>query len=122
MLGDTDHPEYFPHRSLKYTNQMSLLERVFNTFLLHLTTWTDEQMKNDPTVLSVIQKVLPGCPPLKQIEKELSLILINSHPIFHYTQAKTPEMIDIGGIHCRAAQPLPSVCTNVPLSFNSTVF
>lgn len=117
MIGDTDHPEYVPHKNLKFTDQMNLLERAFNTVLVYLTDWIHGQIQYVPELVSFIQKMFPGCPPMNQIEKELSLVLTNTNPIFHYPRAMTPEMIEIGAIHCRAAQPLPAVRIISFLSF-----
>jgi len=110
-LGDSDHPEYVPNIMSEFTDQMTLMQRVLNT----LTIFGLEKGFggfSKSSVYSVIQTVLPDCPPLDDIEKEVSLVFTNSHPVFHYPRTMTPEMIEIGGIHCKPAKPLPPALEN----------
>ena len=88
---------------------MNLLERALNTFMVYLSDWIAWRAQFIPAVVSTIQRVFPECPPIEQLEKDLSLVLVNSNPVFHYPRTMTPETVEIGGIHCRAAQPLSSV-------------
>jgi len=115
VLGDSDHTEYVPNPTMELTNRMNLPQRVLNTVSAFATKMLFSGL-HKTTIHSVAKTVLPNCPPLDDIEKEISLVFTNSHPIFHYPRAKTPEMIEIGGIHCRTPQPLPLVS---PLDFYS---
>jgi len=108
VLGDSDHTEYVPNPTMELTNRMNLPQRVLNTVSAFATKMLFSGL-HKTTIHSVAKTVLPNCPPLDDIEKEISLVFTNSHPIFHYPRAKTPEMIEIGGIHCRTPQPLPLV-------------
>ena len=115
VLGDSEHTEYIPNPILEMTDHMSLPQRVLNTLSI-LANNILYAGKLKAMVQPLVNQVLPNCPPLDVIEQELSLVFFNSHPIFHYPRAKTPEMIEIGGIHCRTPQPLPLVS---PLDFYS---
>jgi len=108
VLGGSDHTEYVPNALMELTNQMTLPQRVINTVSLFFFDQFFTQRHKTP-VRSVAQTVLPNCPPLDDIEKEMSLVFYNSHPIFHYTRTMTPEMIEIGGIHCKPATSLAPV-------------
>ena len=108
VLGDSEHTEYIPNPILEMTDHMSLPQRVLNTLSI-LANNILYAGKLKAMVQPLVNQVLPNCPPLDVIEQELSLVFFNSHPIFHYPRAKTPEMIEIGGIHCRTPQPLPPV-------------
>merc|ERR1712136_669356 len=105
VLGDSDHPEHLPNLFSEMTDQMNLVQRVVNTVSIEMSmvmfTW------HRKSVYSEIKTLLPDCPPLDEIEKETSLVFTNTHPIFHYPRTMTPEMIEIGGIHCKPANPLP---------------
>ena len=106
-MGDSDHPEHLPNLFTEMTDQMNLLQRVINTVSIEMSmvmfTWPRK------SVYSEIKTLLPDCPPLDEIEKETSLVFTNTHPIFQYPRTMTPEMIEIGGIHCKPANPLPPV-------------
>ena len=108
VLGDSDHPEYIPNPLLDLTHRMTLTERVINTVSVFAFEHFFTQ-RHKPSVQSVAQSVLPSCPLLDDIEKEVALVFSNSQPIFHYPRTMTPEMIEIGGIHCRPANSLSPV-------------
>ena len=90
------------------SDRMSLPQRIINTVSTFMVDQFFRQQQKSP-IHAVVKTVLPNCPPMDDIEKEISLVLTNSHPIFHYPRTMTPEMIEIGGIHCKPANPLPPV-------------
>lgn len=58
----------------------------------------------------------------RDLTKNLSLVLINSHPIVQYPRAYLPNMLEIAGAHLRGAQKqieLPTVCVYTYLSFSN---
>lgn len=95
---------------------MSLPHRVINTITTNLFHQFFTQLHKS-AVHQVALTVLPGCPPLDDIERDISLVFTNSHPVFHYQRPMTPEMVEIGGIHCKEAKPLPTVssCASFPV-------
>merc|ERR1712136_244946 len=106
MGGDSDHTEYVPNPLMDMSDRMSLPQRIINTVSTFMVDHFFRQQQKSP-IHAVVKTVLPHCPPMDDIEKEISLVLTNSHPIFHYPRTMTPEMIEIGGIHCKPANPLP---------------
>jgi len=105
-LGDSDHLEYVPNIFMELEKPMTLSQRVFNVFNIKILDYFFFQ-RPKPEIQSIVEKLIPGCPPIDVIENDVSLCLTNSHPIFHYPRTMTPEMIEIGGIHCKPAKPLP---------------
>merc|ERR1712136_467878 len=108
MGGDSDHTEYVPNPLMDMSDRMSLPQRIINTVSTFMVDHFFRQQQKSP-IHAVVKTVLPNCPPMDDIEKEISLVPTNSHPIFHYPRTMTPEMIEIGGIHCKPANPLPPV-------------
>ena len=53
--------------------------------------------------------MFPNLPPLLEIERNQSLVLINSHFSHVAPLPVLPCQVDIGGIHIRKPQPLPKV-------------
>ena len=107
-LGDSDHLEYVPNIFMELEKPMTLSQRVFNVFNIKILDYFFFQ-RPKPEIQSIVEKLIPGCPPIDVIENDVSLCLTNSHPIFHYPRTMTPEMIEIGGIHCRPANSLSPV-------------
>jgi len=120
-LGEDDHPEYLPHSNTEYNNDMNLAERIFNTLIVSAYTWVYSRIPYYPEIQSTIDQVFPGSPPMKEIEKQVSVVFTNTNPIFHHSRAATPDTIEIGGINCRPPRPLPTkleqFVTNHPAGF-----
>ena len=58
------------------------------------------------------EKIKTGYPdarPVSEIKKDISLLLINSHPATDWPRSLPPSVIPIGAIHTRPAKPLPEV-------------
>lgn len=108
ILGDSDHTAYVPYLYGLLSGKLTLMQRLSNT----ISSFVHEIFMNSmhhSTVHNLVQHILPGCPPLAEIEKDVSLVLTNSHPVFNYPRPLPPQVIEIGGIHCRPANPLPTV-------------
>jgi hypothetical protein len=59
---------------------------------------------------SVVRKHLGDeVPPVYELSKNVSFILQNSHFSVSYPRAFMPNVAEIACIHCKPAQPLPSV-------------
>lgn len=108
VIGDSEHTEYVPFMLASFTNRMSLFERTINTALVHVSALIPKYF-HTPSYDRLIQHFLPGCPPIYDIERNVSLIFTNTHPSFSYPRASPPSLIEIGAIQCRPAQPLPNV-------------
>ena len=108
VLGDSDHAAYLPNGIMDFSDRMSLPQRIINTVAIFFTEQLFLQWSKS-SIYDIVKKVLPDCPPLDDIEKETSLIFANTNPVFSYRRPMTPEMVEIGGIHCTPAKPLPPV-------------
>lgn len=109
LLGDDEHDSYVPFILSSFTNRMTLFERTMNLLsnrvFMSLTTWHFSYVQS----FLIENRIIPNCPSLKDIEKNMSLIFINSHPVFSYPRTLPPQVIEVGAMHCRPAKPLPDV-------------
>lgn len=107
-VGDSDHPEHLPFFLTSFTDRMNLLERTINTIstgiydtFVHRWFWR--------TIHSIASEhVGRDLPPIEELEKNVSLILTNTHPGITYPRVLLPHVVEVGGLHCRQAKPLPS--------------
>lgn len=109
VLGDGGHYSYVPFFLTSFSDQMTFSQRFIN---LVASEFWDFILNRYPrsTVLSIVRKeILPDCPPLEEIEKNISLVFTNTHPTFSYPRALPPQVIEIGGTQCRPVRPLPQV-------------
>jgi len=51
----------------------------------------------------------PDSPTVEELGKDMSLMIINSHPVISYPRSLPPTVVSIGALHTRSANPLPMV-------------
>jgi glucuronosyltransferase len=87
------------------------------TFLQRLTNWLGNQLvkillrfyyrsKYETIYRQYVGQDAPGSP---EILGNVSLLLMNSHFSLTYPRPNFPDNVEVGGMHCRPAQPLPKV-------------
>ena len=109
VLGDSGHYSYVPFFLTSFSDDMCLFQRTINVVVSFVWNFILNQYQQT-SVRSIAQKeILPDCPPLSEIEKNISLVFTNTHPAFNYPRAVFPQMIEIGGTQCRPPKPLPKV-------------
>lgn len=107
MLGDSEAYHYVPFIFSYYTNQMSLPQRILNVVVSKIYQYLafDRNYQNVEAVFR--QLIHPEVPSLTELSKNMSLVFANTHPVLNYARSLPPQVIEIGGIHCRPANPLP---------------
>lgn len=109
MLGDDDRSSYVPAFFTSFSDQMSFHQRLVNLLL----TKSFEHLVYEwhrPTIESIFQRIISPAretPNFHALAKNVSLIMTNTHPSFTYPRSLPPQVIEVGGLHCRPAQPLP---------------
>jgi glucuronosyltransferase len=95
-----------------YSDQMNFLQRIHN-FLGTVYIYCLRNYKHNPKMSEIYREYLPNAATINEIEKNASLILINSYPSMNIPRLLLPGMIEIGGMHCRKPKPLPHVSKNL---------
>lgn len=102
-LGLYDAPSVVPSIHSKFTDQMTFWERFQNTLL----TWFEIYVmchlqipKQDALYNEFFEDPKPS---LKDLIGDVSLVLQNSHFSANYVQPRTPNSIDVGGLHIEQA-------------------
>ncbi|XP_044729432.1 uncharacterized protein LOC123292782 [Chrysoperla carnea] len=107
LVGNPNPYAITPEIFLGFTDRMTFVERIINTGV----TLLNEVVMNFvhlPKQEELRQKHLPHTKPLSEISKNVSLILLNSHPSLSTPRALVPNMIEIGGFHVDQPKPLPA--------------
>ena len=108
-LGNPDNPSYISDIFIPlFIGRMNFFQRVLNTLHLCFTKIFYEigtQRHNQKLVEDVFG---PGVPPLEQIAKETSALLINTHYSIHGSRPYTLNVIEVGGLHISKPKPLPA--------------
>lgn len=110
VLGNPINPVLYPDPFQPFAMNLSFKERVLNT-LLFLGYWWHGRFVLYPGEDLIVRKHFgESMPKLHDIEKNISLLFINTNPAFNVPRPLGPNTISInGGLHLRKPQPLPKV-------------
>lgn len=108
-FGIPDNPSYIPNAFLSYDSDMNFVQRMFNA----ITTLSINLMRKyyyDPKHHKVATKYFgEDLPPLDQLARNTSLVLVNSHFTFMGSRPYPNNVIEVAGLHVKSPQPLPNV-------------
>ncbi|XP_069165915.1 UDP-glycosyltransferase UGT5 isoform X1 [Procambarus clarkii] len=106
VLGNVLNPAYVPFMD-NFHFPASVWQRLLNT-VHHISYpffWRIWSIV--PTVQKEISAQFPELPPLLDLERNMSLTLINGHFSTGIPLPLLPSQVEVGGMHCRPASPLP---------------
>ncbi|CAG7835758.1 unnamed protein product [Allacma fusca] len=107
-MGSPSLPSFVPMMYYNFPDNMTFFERVgnfFGTVFYHVV----KTYYYEPGMEKVYREGLgnPNLPSIKDIEKNASLALVNSNINFVPPRPLTPDIIEVGGLYLRDAEPLP---------------
>ncbi|CAL8104508.1 unnamed protein product [Orchesella dallaii] len=109
FFGNRLPPSFVPCVFLKYSDQMSFLERMGNTLLDSLFAFMWERMFMLRSE-EMYKKYLPNgdqLPGINEIQANSSMMFMNSHFTLNYPRPLLPDVIEVGGMHTQPAKKLP---------------
>ncbi|KAK8724695.1 hypothetical protein OTU49_011227 [Cherax quadricarinatus] len=107
VLGNVLNPAYAPNFLQDYPRPMNLWHRFYNT-LVHISFplyWRKWAIV--PLIQKEISAQFPELPLLLDLERNVSLSLLNSHFSISTPLPLLPSQVEVGAMHCRPANPLP---------------
>lgn len=109
-MGNPRHPAFMPDVLLGFGERMNFLERIqntaFNIWYRYLHHWVIV-----PGWDKIARKYFGNdLPYVGDMEKNISLVLINTNAVLDYVKPTVPGVIEIGQMHIRPKKPLPKVC------------
>ncbi|XP_058820277.1 UDP-glycosyltransferase UGT5-like [Topomyia yanbarensis] len=106
-VGLPDSPSYIPSEFSTFSERMSFWERFENWFvtrsvklLYRAVEWNDNRL--------LAAKFGQGIPDVRDIARNTSLILVNQHYTLSGARPLVPAVVEVGGVHIKAQQPLPA--------------
>lgn len=106
---------HVPHHLSYKTDRMTFFDRLENTVVSLYDALgrrfyylpKQEQIAREAFV--ALENQQGGrLPSMEELERKISLHLMNSHPALSYPRQRMPGMVDIAGIHILPPKPLPS--------------
>ena len=117
VIGNRLPPSFVRETLLHYSHSMTFLQRMANAVLnfLFYFALTRSYTESESVYRKRLDKNLPG---VDEILQNASMIFSNSHFSFNFPRPNLPDLIEIGGAHCRPGKPLAKVSlTNESLSY-----
>ncbi|XP_037087190.1 UDP-glucosyltransferase 2-like [Pollicipes pollicipes] len=112
-LGSPTLPALHTIPFIAATNRMGFMQRVQNFMghiIMHTVLYVVYPMHVERMVAA---KFGDGViPPAREIERNASLVLLNSNPMIDYHKPLLPNVIEVGGLHCADAKPLSKELTS----------
>ncbi|XP_049837372.1 UDP-glucosyltransferase 2-like [Schistocerca gregaria] len=107
-FGNPMNPAYMPDMWLGYSDHMNFWQRLYNTYfyLRLMYMWFYDLM---PAQEQLMHKYFGSdLPPIYEMERNFSLLIINNHFCMEYPRPHLPNIIELTGIHVATEQkPLP---------------
>jgi glucuronosyltransferase len=102
---------HVPYPLLEYTDEMNFAERVVN-FVVDWAVYFHVEWNHLQLYEEMYRKYdfgegdLPG---LKEIQKNASLMMMNTHYLSTFHRPLMPDVVEVGCLHCRKAGAMPKV-------------
>jgi glucuronosyltransferase len=108
-FGNPDNPSYIPHHLLAHSDRMTFIERLLNTVYQESMQWAYHFLMDMPTERIARRYFGDSLPPLADIARNTSLLLLSTHFSMNQPRPLVPQIIEVGGIHIPSPKPLPEV-------------
>lgn len=110
-VGNPSPYSYVPDAFLHYSHHMSFWERLFNT--VHGVYYRiGQEYYNIPKQDSIMRQFFNDTdpiPPLSELVRKTSLLLVNNHFSLNYPKPLMPNIIEVGGMHVQPPNKLSQV-------------
>lgn len=110
LVGVVTPWSYVAYTKKPYTDRMTLMERIDSVF----NSLTEELMRTFwyyPAQNAILRKhfakKFPNLPTIKQLERNISALLLNTYMPLKAPRPISINMIPVGGLHIQPTQPLP---------------
>jgi glucuronosyltransferase len=102
-------PSFIPTPLIDMPRDMDFAQRFVNTLLIWMLAFLTNTI-GAPGFEELYRGHLGNdVPGLYEIQQNLSLILTNTHVSLNFARPTMPNIIEVGGVHCRPTKSLPKV-------------
>lgn len=110
-IANPENLAYQPNNLLSFMEDMNFWQRLYNVLHTAYNKWIFRSASSVQT--DIIRKYIsPDLPDIRELEKKISMILVNSHMSLNGIKATTPALVEVGGLHVQEeGVELPAVIT-----------
>ncbi|XP_021940882.1 UDP-glucuronosyltransferase 2B15-like isoform X1 [Zootermopsis nevadensis] len=106
-FANPDNPAYIGNIFLGHSDRMSFLERLVNTVYMKILQWEYHYWFDMPSQMIARKYFGETLPPLADIVRNTSLVLVNRHFTLNQPVPNVPAVIEVGGLHVEVPKKLP---------------
>ncbi|XP_069163517.1 UDP-glycosyltransferase UGT5-like [Procambarus clarkii] len=107
MLGNVQNPAFTPSLLATIPPPWNVYQRLANTAAHLLFPFFYNHWYYLPKLQNKISSLFPNLPPLKELTRNQSLTLLNTHFSLDMPYPLLPSQVEVGALHCRPGNPLP---------------
>jgi glucuronosyltransferase len=108
-MGNPYNPSYIPAAGTSFSDQMSFSERLINVIANVAMKITFSVAERIVTEGYVNKHIGNDVPPLSDIARNTSLLLVNTHFSLNRPRPLVPGIVEVGGLHLKPPKKLPKV-------------
>lgn len=120
-VGNPTNPSYIPSMLSYQSNKMNFFQRVDNTLIALICTVAQEIIFNSKEEEMKVKYFGHNIPSLRDISKNMSLVMVNSHFTLNFPRPLVPGIIEIGGNFLKQSKPLPEVRYTFEIMYNKII-
>ncbi|XP_067012645.2 UDP-glycosyltransferase UGT5 [Anabrus simplex] len=106
-FANPDNPSYIPVVFHHFSDKMSFTERLMNAFYYIMQHVLYDVLYDNPSQKIARKYFGESLPPLQEIARNTSMLLVNSHFSLNRPRPLVPAIVEVGGIHIPPLQRLP---------------
>ncbi|CAB0034905.1 unnamed protein product [Trichogramma brassicae] len=99
ITGNADNPAIVPNGLYSAFGELNFWQRLENTVEYFKATSMFHKLTEEYQTAVMRKYISPDLPNIREIEKSVSLTLVNSHPILFGVKPVLPTLVQVGGIH-----------------------
>ncbi|XP_029035427.2 UDP-glucosyltransferase 2-like isoform X5 [Osmia bicornis bicornis] len=97
-IANPENLAYQPNNLLSFVEDMNFWQRLYNVLHTTYNKWIFRYASNVQT--EIIRKYIsPDLPDIRELEKKISMILVNSHMSLNGIKSTIPAFVEVGGLH-----------------------
>lgn len=108
----------YPHIPFYFSkNKVDTFIQRTENYLLHFYDMFIKKQLVYPNVQKKLDKLFPGLPDLRELDKKTKLVLFNFHPVVNVIEPLLPNVIAVGGLQIQEPKDLPAVSIHILFLF-----
>ncbi|CAB3254069.1 unnamed protein product [Arctia plantaginis] len=100
------HPLYYPNFFRQKMRNLSFLEKIRQTYIEY-KIYHIERIKRQKENEALRKTFGPDVPSIEEMEKNVQMLFLNSHPIFANNRPVPPSVVYLGALHLQPVKELP---------------